>query len=313
MNNMDTSDGLTSTGLNAFAVSNAFLQSQGQNFKVLKDLKTKWKLVDLSHNNTKDTFTISNIVINTSDILYIVKDDLSIHKITEPSITYVQHLANKVMTSNVLPSNEIIDVNNSSNAYLAFDNDESTNVQYTTVNDYIIHKFDTPQKILDIFIKCDVDYSITSLRIEGSTDGTNYATITILGGDNQIDISNGKFFSIQSPGMFTHYKFIITALNDNNLVKLNTLNLLSSIDCNVDTSSITAGEIPKSGFRFSDKVSLNDNYLTSTAEKATLEDDGLQLIMGYDDLSINDKSIVTKVEINTIGNSFKEITGMLYK
>lgn len=309
MINMDNSNGLTSTGPNASATSTELFQSQGQDFKILRNISTKWDLFDISGVNEVDTFVSTEPIYN-GDALYIVKNDLSIHKLNASLIGDVQ---NEVMISNNSPSNIISDINANSNAYLAFDNNEATNVQYSLVNDFIVHVFDTPQVISDFFIKCDVDYSITSLQIEGSTDGISYATISVISGDNQIDIVNGKTFTIQSSGLFTHYKFVITSLNNNNLVKINTIKLLSNVSNSVDTSSITVGEIPNKVFKFTDVIKLNNSYLVSNNDTTILDTDKLLVNIDYDDMQIDNTSIITTIEINTIGNSFKEIVGVLYK
>lgn len=316
LNNMTNIDGLTAIDYDAFATSSSLLQDAGQgNFREIRDISTKWILTNISGNSTTDTF-VSRYPLALGDIFYVVKADNSIHLLENPIIFSRDH-ANSIMTSNTTPSNAVDDSSASATAYYAFDGNEGTSAELIGVDSWIDYQLDLSAKIRSFYLKCDVGYGINTFRLEGSTDGVSYATISIFSSDQQTNSEAGYQYDVQSPGNFTNYRIVITAQNANNSTRINTFDLLLDSGDSIDTTSITAGEIPSKVFRFSDVIEINAVSLTPDTANATTEydavNDKLKYNLTYNTQTFNTNSLDTTIRIKTIGNSFKEIVGRLYK
>lgn len=311
---MTNVDGLTAIDFNAYATSTTLLQDAGQgNFREIRDISTKWELANIAGNSTVNTF-VSKYPLALGDIFYVVKTDNSIHELTNPIIFSRDH-ANATMTSNTAPSGAVDDSASSATAYYAFDGNEGTSAELLGVNSWIEYQLTASIKIRSFYLKCDVDYGIGTFRLEGSTDGISYATISIFSADQQIASVAGKQYEIQSPGVFTHYRIVVTSTNINNSTRINTFNLLLESGDSIDTTSITAGEIPTKVFRFSDAIEINAIPLVpnlATTEYDAINDK-LKYNLTYNTATFNTNSLETTIRINTIGNSFKEIVSRLYK
>lgn len=314
LDNMTNVNGLTAIDYNAVATSTTLLQDAGQgNFREMRDISTKWVLTNISGNSTQDTF-ISRYPLALGDTFYVVKADNSIHLLDSPIIFSRDH-ADSIMTSNTTPNNYVDDSSASATAWHAFDGNEGTFAELIGVDSWIEYQLDTSAKIRSFYLKCDVDYGINTFRLEGSTDGISYATISIFSADQQADSVAGKQYEIQSPGDFTTYRIVVTSQNANNSCRINTFNLLLDSGDSIDTTSITAGEIPNKVFRFSDVIELNSIPLvpgSATTEYDSINDK-LKYNLTYAVPKFNTDSLITTIRINTIGNSFKEIVGRLFK
>jgi hypothetical protein len=311
MINMTKTDGLTATGYNASAMSNVITQNAGEpNFKKMRDIKASFTLANISISTEPNLF-ISNSIIESEDKLFLVKNDNTVYELPTLLLNTRTKL-NAIMTSNTLPSNTVKASNLAINAYLAMDNNSNTNFEIAGNNSYIDYVFDTPLFVYGIYLKCVDQYSISSFTIEGSADGIEYATISNHTTDQLNNTVLGKTYDIQSKGIFKAYRIKIITSNPNNLVKLSTFSLVSDQGESVDTSSITNGEIPTKVFKFSDVITIGIDKLNSSAINVDYSDGLFKLISYYDDLTLDTQTLTTKVNINTTGNSLKEVIGKLY-
>lgn len=304
---------LLATAHTAHAESNIINQdATDTDFESIRQARVKWLLADVIDAGQSGTdFAVVNAPVVDGDRIFVRKSDGTIADTTaivdETSITP----AHPFMDSNTTPSGVCNASDNSSAAWYAFDNDESTtNTVGVYYNGWVSYQFENNTPTLINQFKLKTDYYDGSYRLEGSLDGTNWATIGEYG---PLDAKNGVILDVQSPGEFSHYRII--NLRYNTWVYFSTFWLLSNDGRKIDTTNATQGEIPQNVFRFTDTVSFNSTIATEQDIYYEYGTSGSKLyaLSLYNNVQLAGRQVTTRVDFGTNGNEVTEITGQLYK
>ena len=324
--NIDTTNNtLLAIDLPSYAEGNITQDASENDFSSVKNLTSSWLL-----SNTLSTSSADNVITNTliePDSIIIISYNSNYQKLDFSNVTYIEEPIFQPMTSNTAPEGTAISSQNGTAEYKAFDNDTSTYFEISDASNtgYIGYKFKNNEsyKIYQYYLKTGdnsgTDYSLSSgWTVEGSVDGTNWATIgDYQGVDNINRAIGGGIFSIQSPGSFEAYRLVVAASNSPRIYNFNLLD--SSKICSLDTSSITAGGTADGCFISNDKIFFNDYESTKIDidwNNITINGSKIEVHISHADNdlgNINTNIITNRIEIHTIGNEFLGLDSDLFK
>ena len=187
LNNVDSSNGyLQATADGGYAISSAINQDTGENdFNSVKNIRTLFRFKNISNSVSGDTDLLkTGTPLQNGDKLIIVKDDDSIHELTVGSGLNVT-TANVVpdMTSDTAPEGDVTYGSRDGSHYgwNAFDRNTETFFWSDTGGKWLQYQFEnnTPKRITKYFmLGVDSNDCFDDWDLMGSTDGTNYVTIS---------------------------------------------------------------------------------------------------------------------------------------
>ena len=324
--NIDTTNNtLLSTDIPSYA-EGTITQDTGENdFSSVKNLISTWNLTSVLTVASTDSAKINTRIF--SDSIIIISYNNNYYRLDNIYASDIKDPIFLPMTSNTTPEGTVLSSSNASDAWQAFDNDDTT---YTTITDAsttgnLGYKFKNNEsyKILEYYLKTGdnsgADYSLSNgWTIEGSTDGVNWSTIGDYQGiDNINKAITGGFFKIQSPGVFQAYRLVVTSTNN---PRIYTFNLIDPNNVTLlDTTSITSGGTIDDCFVSSDKILFNNIESTKIDidwSNITLNGTKLRVNITHSDNDlggINTNIITNRIEINSIGNEFISLDSDLYK
>jgi len=306
--NIDKTNGiLTSTSDNAYAIGTITQNNNENNFSSVKNITSTWKL---QNNDTLintdevyvDTSINSNdiIMVYYNNILSIVPNDKA-----EEGIIAI----NDILTSN---DNKVTSLHKMDDAYKVFDNDPDSFFKMD-ITDNITYKFDNKIILKHYYLKTDGNLE-NGWFIEGSVDGTNWATIST---ETKYSVSktiNGDIFNIQTPGNFLYYRL---SVSDTKSVKIYDLKLLNNNQrYRIDTKDITKGHKIDKCFINTEQIKINDIQLTKISAdviNAEIVENTLKIKILYKDIELDANKYEFKILFFYKNNQFLGLNSDIYK
>jgi len=310
---------LLATAYTANAVSEIVTQDAGDNdFESVRDTRVHWRLANISDQSLSSTdHLVSTSPLQDGDRILVRLNDGSIRDAVASGVTSGTAPVHAPMTSNTLPAGEVMDSDGSTDAWKAFDGDNETQVAASAnAGDWYQYQFEnnTPQTIYTYYIATTQYSSGYAIQwvIEGSLDGTNWATISTEQTTHGTTYA-GQIFQIESPGEFSYYRLRFTYINQ--YVYLKSFHLLDGTGSTMDTTAITNGEVPDQVFKFTDQIFYNGS---PAIEKDVFYEYGttgtkLAVISQYHDVLVGGRTLETKINFTAASNEVVEITGQVYK
>lgn len=321
-----TNDGGKLLALTNFGTATAETISQDvgdTDFESIRETRAVWNLANISDLNSSADTLVSKVPIDTGDRLFLVKDNGQIFDFIAGTVTKSTTGLQPNMTSNTVPSGvaSCEGYSTTANAWKVFDGDVNTDlgspigwnssigVQYQFANN--------ERTVVDrVFVRMKY-YNSTSytlyLKILGSNDGVNWVTVSNYKGYNTITLNNtGYSIDVQSPGAFSYYKIYTSNCIYSSFSEVS---FLVDTGDTLNTSGITAGEVPSRVFKFEDVIKFNGNPALEKDIYYEYGTAGSKLFAFpiYHDVILSGRTLTTTVEFSAVGNELKEITGQIYK
>lgn len=310
---------LLATAYTANAVSEVVNQDAGDNdFESVRNTRVHWRLANISDQTLSSTdHLVSTAPLQNGDRILVRLDDGSIRDVVASGVTAGTAPVHAPMTSNTLPAGEAKDNQGHTDAWKAFDGDNNTYISdYFYSDEWLQYQFanNTPQTIYTYYVNTSqysANYDINWV-IEGSLDGTNWATISSENSTHGVTYA-GQIFQIESPGEFSYYRIRFTYINQYVYVK--SFHLLDGAGSVMDTTSITDGQIPDQVFKFTDQIFYNGS---PAIEKDVFYEygttgDKMAVTSQYHDVLVGGRTLETKINFTSASNEVVEITGQVYK
>ena len=256
------------------------------------------------------------------DKIAIVKEDDSVYPIIVNGIVNTFSDVNYIpdMTSNTTPSGIASASSDYGVAYApwqAFDRYGSGNwtaAYPATGNQWVQYEF--PEPITPYKYSVQIVNSITrsplTWQLQGSNNGIDYTTIDSISNNIWTEVYEKQYFNITTPGSYTHFRIYITGYDGSWLAITEIALYINEITSSeLDTTSITNGEVPSRVYKMNDTIKFNGKEPWNPKDIFSVATD-LKSTRTYDDISINARSIETTVELSA-GNKMTRLSADVSK
>jgi len=306
--NVDTSNNTLKALSNKAFAKGVLTQLTGENnFSSVKNLVSSWKL---ENNLTKveNDKVIVNAFINPNDIIILYYNNiLSVVPYGKSTKTLIP--LNKILSAN---GENASSYSKSPDAYKAFDAEPNTYFEMAAT-DNLEYKFEQKQIINRYYLKTDGNLE-NGWNIEGSVDGTNWATISSETKYSVAGTIPGGTFIIQTPGNFLAYRLSVI---DTKRLKIGSFDLLDNTQlCAIDTTDITKGNKADKCFISTEQIQINDmECIKKEAHvlNATIENNNLNIKISHADLSVASNKYTFKILFFHKNNEFIGLDSDIYK
>ncbi len=324
---------LVATEYDGYAVSEPVFQDEGEaDFTSLVNIEAKFEFKNISEATEADKL-LTQVKIYTGDSLVIVKDDDTVVEITVGEVTQVfldVRNACETMTSN-MQNGYIVEassvMSSSYDSFKAFDDDNSfwhSNEDEGT--GWITYEFPELKKIFKYRIVPRAEMNNTAYVKTWALEGWNGADWNIVHLQDTA-LASTEYTSYEYtctyPAEYIKYRLraITTDGDKTSIVGLELLEA-TTYKYEFDTLTATQGEIPSRVYDTNASLGFNDGdgYTEATISGDIYEliDPGdfstvLETTRTYDDLSIANRSLKTRIELKNIGDKCMEVSADLWK
>lgn len=331
-------DKLVSTTSDGVAISEVITQDEGEtDFESIRETRVAFLLADINNSSlsTEDT-AVCSARINDGERIFVRKADKSIVETVATGSNTAGARLLPVMTS---MENDLATV-----TYDSTDTNQYTTGEYGNSNTFdgnngsfcfigvnksigIILKNGVLKRATRFLLRCGYNYTsiyelANNFKIEGTLDGTNWATISIhnLSNFNGTEfgaelIGPGKVFDIQTPGDFIGYRLTVLSSTRNSRARIYTLDFLGEDGTSIDTTDVTNGEVPSGIYKFEEVVKINNNVAVEKDIVTEYGGNGTSLLAFpiYHDISLTGRELTAEIDFKTTGNTATEISGKIFK
>jgi len=267
LHNVDSSSGeLIATDTDGYAISKPIEQETAENdFSIIKNINCKYEFINISESSTIDKL-ITSEKIKDGDKLVLVKDDDSIYEFTASGVTELLSYITPDMTSANTPSGYSVDGSSEYSGWEkweAFSDSIWVSAAKNTGSEWLSLTLPESKNIIKysgLFRNDSSGATQIEQIIFSGYDGSSWTTIDVF----DLPILADKEAierSFTNESSFISYKLTVSS-SGSNYKSASKIKLYGSdLAYEMDTTSITQGEIPSKGYRTDEKIEFNSNEI----------------------------------------------------
>jgi len=300
-------------------------------YRKVKEARVWYYLDDISGATGSADTLITAVPVDQGDTLLIRKYDGTIEQLDVTTTPAVSQSAQVVpaMFSDTLPAGICATSGGggSQEAYRAFDKHPDTWAYLGQTNSWVSYQFkdSTPTKIYGYYIKTRPNYNyLYNCKLQYSDNSLDWFDVPggATTGDLRTDYANGYYLELLDPAdgvtplPATHPFFRVWVTQAQSSIYFEHLELIGD-GVEIDTSSVTQGEVPTLAYKFNPELYFNEALATEdVARRATeygLWGNRLRVVSIYPETTFLPKrELVTTFNFKAVGTVMTEITSQIY-